>query len=366
MTKHTPLSEIGEVGLIELIKERFAGMVGGNLIAGAGDDAAVLKTGGDKVMVVTMDLMIEGIHFDLVYTPLKWLGYKLANINFSDIYAMNCFPSYFMVGMALTGKYSVEMVEEFYEGVELACKKHNVQLIGGDTVSGIRGSAFCGVAIGECNEGDVVYRSGAQPDDILLVTGELGSAYAGILVLEQEKIAHVRNPSYKPDLTPYEEVIKKALAPEARRDIISFLREKGIKPSAMMDISDGLSSDLMKMCRASHKGAKIFEDKIPVNRIATAVCNRFNMDIMNAALHGGEDYELLIAMRPSQYEKLKESGKFYPVGFITEEKNVVLVNNIGQEIKLRALGWDAFKDSTIWEPIKRRKEINEGGQSMGN
>lgn len=349
MGKFTPISSIGEHRLIEIFKNKFSKILKNEVICGIGDDAAVINQGNGEVSLVTTDFMIEGVHFDIVYTNLKYLGYKLAVVNFSDIYAMNGTPLYFLLGIGVTSKFSVEMIEEFMEGVYLACQNYNVSLIGGDSTSAVRNSAFYGVCIGKAHQNEVVYRKGAQENDVIAVTGELGSAYAGLLILEKEKIAHVRDPSYNPDLSAFAPLIKKILMPNARKDVIEEMKKKQIKPTSMIDISDSLTISLSLICRESGVGAKIFEDKIPVERLATEVCAKFNLDIINAALYGGEDYELLMTFRPDEFQKVRDLPFIHPIGFITKDPKIYLINNLGNYIEITPAGWDPFLINTMYD-----------------
>jgi thiamine-monophosphate kinase len=340
--KPTELSKLGEFGLIDeltrMIESRHPGTV-----KGIGDDAAVTDAGGKKILIST-DLLVEGVHFDLVYTPLKHLGYKAAVVNFSDIAAMNAYPAQITVGMAVSSKFSVEALSEIYEGIRLACQRYNVDLIGGDTTSSVSGLMLALTVIGYAEESDIVYRSGAEENDLLCVSGDLGAAYAGLLLLEREKTVFKADPGVQPDLEGYDYILSRQLKPEARTDVVSVLREKGIRPTSMIDISDGLASETLHLCRNSNKGALLYPEKFPIDPQTVAIGEAFKMDPTTMALNGGEDYELLFTVKQSDYEVVKAINGLSIIGHITEAAGGIhLVQGDGSLVPVTAQGWDSFK-----------------------
>jgi thiamine-monophosphate kinase len=311
---------------------------------GVGDDAAVLSYENKKVLVTT-DLLLEGIHFDLVYVPIMHLGYKAAVVNFSDIYAMNGTPKQITVSIGVSKRFSVEDLEQLYAGIQLACDKYGVDLIGGDTSASLTGLAISITCIGEADEDKIVYRSGAKSTDLICVTGDLGSAYMGLQLLEREKVVFAANDEAQPDFEERDYILKRQLKPEARKDIIELLRDKGIVPTAMMDISDGLSSELMHICSQSNVGCRIYEDKIPINYQAVVMAEELNMSIVTAALNGGEDYELLFTVSLEDYDKIVPLEGIAIVGHTTKpELGLQLVGREGEEIELRAQGWNSLSE----------------------
>lgn len=340
--KYTPVSALGEFGLIDKLTKDFT-PVNPTTLKGIGDDAAVLNY-GDKKTVVTTDLLVEGIHFDLAYTPLKHLGYKSVIVNLSDVYAMNAEPKQITVSLAISSRFTVEALEELYEGIKLACKKYGVDLIGGDTTSSITGLVISVTAIGEANEEDLVYRNGAKPGDLLVATGDLGAAYLGLQILEREKQIYLEHPEIQPELENAQYLIERHLKPEARKDVIKFLKEAGLKPTSMIDLSDGLSSDIMHICRQSGTGCEINEGAVPVSEDAYNMAIKFNLDPITCALNGGEDYELLFTISPEDETKIGGEEAFSIIGQITEkEKGCVMVSNAGNRHALKAQGWNHFE-----------------------
>ena len=339
--QRTEISTYGEFGLIKHLTEKFK-IGNASTLKGVGDDAAVLEYDNKKVLVTT-DLLLEGIHFDLVYVPLMHLGYKAAVVNFSDIYAMNGTPKQMTVSLGISKRFSVEDLDQFYAGIELACKKYGVDLIGGDTSASLTGLAISVTCIGEGEEGKITYRNGAGQTDLICVTGDLGSAYMGLQLLEREKIVFAGNDEAQPDFEGKDYILQRQLKPEARKDIVELLKEKGIVPTAMMDISDGLSSELMHICSQSNAGCRVYEDKIPINYQAVVMAEELNMNIVTAALNGGEDYELLFTVSLEDYEKIVTLESVAIVGHMTKpELGLNLVGREGEEIQLQAQGWNSL------------------------
>jgi len=342
-TKATKLSSLGEFGLIEHLSKDIV-YKQPSTIKGIGDDAAVIDSTGEK-MVITTDLLLEGIHFDLTYTPLKHLGYKAVVVNLSDVYAMNAQPRQITVSLGLSSKMSLEAVEELYEGMFLACEKYNVDMVGGDTSTSLTGLTICITAIGAVVHDKVVYRNGAKPNDLICVTGDLGAAFMGLQLLEREKIAHANNPSVQPDFSGKDYILERQLKPEARKDIVEFLDKIGVVPTSMIDISDGLSSEVLHICRQSETGCRLYEEKIPIDTTTTIMAEELNINPLVTALNGGEDYELLFTISLADYDKFKghPEVKIYAVGHITDaSKGCALITTSGQEVELKAQGWSNF------------------------
>lgn len=337
----TPLSELGEFGLIRYLTDSVQ-LKNKSSVKGVGDDAAVLSF-KDKQVLVTTDLLVEGVHFDLAYVPLKHLGYKAVMVNLSDVYAMNGTATQITVSLALSNRFPLEAVEELYAGIHLACKNYAVDLVGGDTTSSNRGLIISITAIGEANAGEVVYRNGAKPTNLLVVSGDLGAAYLGLQVLEREKQVFEVNPNAQPDLSNYTYLIERQLKPEARRDIPKLLKDLGVKPTAMIDISDGLSSEIIHICTQSKAGCQLYENKIPLDPQVIATCEEFKIDSTTVALSGGEDYELLFTIALDDYDKIKGNPNLTVIGHIVEEKEGMhLITRANQQIELTAQGWNAF------------------------
>lgn len=339
--KEKTLESLGEFGLIEHLTGEIK-IKNDSTILGVGDDAAVLDYQG-KQMIITTDLLLQGIHFDLVYTPMVHLGYKAVMVNLSDVYAMNATPKQITVSIGVSSKITLPIIEELYEGIKMACDKHNVDLIGGDTSTSLTGLTISITAIGEANKEDIVYRNGAKPNDLICVSGDLGAAYMGLQVLEREKRVHQSNAEVQPDLSGYDYILERQLKPEARKDVIDFLKTIGVKPTAMIDISDGLSSEIMHICRQSNTGCRIYENKIPIDHATSLFAEEINMNPTIAALNGGEDYELLFTISIEDYAKFNQETdlKIYTIGHITEEsKGQYLVTNGDEEVELQAQGWN--------------------------
>lgn len=341
--QRTEISKYGEFGLIKHLTEKFK-IENSSTIKGIGDDAAVLNFENKKVLVTT-DLLLEGIHFDLIYAPLKHLGYKAAVVNFSDIYAMNGQPKQMTVSLGVSKRFSVEDLEELYAGMELACKKYGVDLIGGDTSASLTGLCISITCIGEGEDGKIVYRNGANQTDLICVSGDLGSAYMGLQLLEREKMVFQGNSEVQPDFEGKDYILQRQLKPEARKDIVESLNKAGIVPTSMMDISDGLSSELMHICSQSNTGCRIYEDKIPINYQAAVMAEELNMNIVTAALNGGEDYELLFTVSLDDYDKIVALEGVGIVGHMTKpELGLNLVGREGEEIQLQAQGWNSLNE----------------------
>jgi thiamine-monophosphate kinase len=337
----TSLAELGEFGLIKHLTQNF-GIQHKSTIKGVGDDAAVLEI-KDKSILVTTDLLVEGVHFDLSYMPLKHLGYKAVVVNVSDIYAMNGIATQITVSIAVSNRFTLEAVEELYEGIHLACKTYGVDLVGGDTTSSTTGLLISITAIGEAIKEDIVYRNTAKPNDLLVVTGDLGAAYLGLQVLEREKRVFEVNPNSQPDLTNYTYLIEKQLKPEARKDMVELLAALKVKPTAMIDISDGLSSEILHICTQSNVGCNLYEEKIPLDPQVISTCEEFDLNSTTIALSGGEDYELLFTISQDDFPKIKGNPHLTVIGHITDESvGVNLVTRAGQQIKLTAQGWNAL------------------------
>jgi thiamine-monophosphate kinase len=336
------ISQLGEFGLIRHLTKDLV-IKNSSTIKGVGDDAAVLDFSGKRT-VVTTDLLAEGVHFNLVYTPLKHLGYKAAVVNFSDIYAMNAIPRQLFVSMAISGKFTVSMIEELYSGIRLACDKYNVDLAGGDTTSSFTGLTLSLTAIGEANDKDLVYRSGAGVHDLICVSGDLGGAYLGLQLLERERRLFEKEKNMQPVLEGYDYVLERQLKPEARKEITALLSELDVKPTAMIDISDGLSSEIMHICDQSGKGCKIYSDKIPIHTETRRVAREFDTDPAIAALNGGEDYELLFTVPVSLFDKVGNRPEWTIIGHITDKaEGLLMITPQGQAIALEAQGWNALK-----------------------
>ncbi|MCK9302293.1 MAG: thiamine-phosphate kinase [Bacteroidales bacterium] len=339
----TELKSLGEFKLIDHITEDFT-LNNKSSVYGVGDDCAVLSYPDKKVLVST-DLLVEGVHFDMVYTPLMHLGYKAAVVNFSDVYAMNGRPKQITVGIAVSNRFSVEAVKEIYAGIKQACKNYHVDMVGGDTTSSISGLFISITVIGEVDENNIVYRNGAQNNDLICVSGNLGAAYMGMLVLEREKETWKGNPNMQPDLAGNEYVLQRFLRPEARFDIVEILAAKDVIPTSMIDISDGLASELHHICKQSKKGCNIYEDKLPVDPATILAAEDFNINPITAAMNGGEDYELLFTIKQSDYEKIKSIPQISIIGHITDNEGILsLITKDNVTIDIKAQGWDSFTE----------------------
>ena len=338
----TEISRLGEFGLIERLTKDFP-LRNVSSRRGAGDDAAILNFGGEDVLVTT-DLLLEGVHFDLRYVPLKHLGYKAAIVNFSDVYAMNGTPRQITVSLGISSRFTVEHIEELYAGIRLACEVYGVDLVGGDTSASVTGLVISVTCIGEAKADEVVRRSGAKPTDLICVSGDLGAAYMGLQLLEREnKVAAGSGRDFQPDFAGKEYILERQLKPEARKDIVAILREKGILPTAMMDVSDGLSSELLHICKASNVGCRVYEDRIPIDYQTAVMAEEFNMNLVTAAMNGGEDYELLFTVPLTDKEKIETINGVRMIGYVTKpELGAAMVTRDGSEIPVKAQGWNAF------------------------
>jgi thiamine-monophosphate kinase len=338
----TPISDLGEFGLIERLTNKIK-LKNSSTLKGIGDDAAVLEY-TNKQIVVTTDLLTEGVHFNLMYVPLKHLGYKSIVVNLSDVAAMNATPKQVTVSLAISSKFSVEAIEELYEGIYLACEKYGVDLVGGDTTSSLTGLTISVTAIGEANKEDLVFRSGAKKNDLICITGDLGGAYMGLQLLERENEVFKVNNKLQPQLAGHDYILARQLKPEARTDMKQIFEDLKIKPTSMIDISDGLSSEIKHICKESHVGAKIYEDKIMLDNDTKNMALEFNINPLVTALNGGEDYELLFTVPMEEFEKIKIHPDITIIGHIVEEsEGTVLVTNAGSEIELTAQGWNPLK-----------------------
>lgn len=336
--EYTDLSTLGEFGLIERIASKTK-TNNSSTVLGIGDDAAIIKN--DKQVLVTTDLLLQGIHFDLTYTPLMHLGYKAAIVNFSDIYAMNGKPTQITVSLGLSKKFSIEMVDELYAGIQLACDGHDVDIIGGDTSASLTGLTISVTCIGEADKDKVVTRSGAKENDLVCVTGDLGGAYMGLQLLEREKKVLVGNEGLKPDLDGYDYILQRQLKPEARKDIIELLAQKDILPTSMIDVSDGLSSELIHLCKKSDVGCRIYEDRIPIDYQTAKMAEEFNLNLVTAALNGGEDYELLFTIPLEDHDKIIQFREVKIIGHVAKKDlgAAMIARGSEQEIPLVAQGW---------------------------
>jgi len=339
----TSISELGEFGLINHLTKNFK-IQHKSTIKGVGDDAAVLEI-KDKQMIVTTDFLVEGVHFDLSYMPLKHLGYKAVMANLSDIYAMNGTASQITVSIAVSNRFTLEAIEELYAGIQLACNAYKIDLVGGDTTSSTTGLLISITAIGSAKKEAIVYRNTAKPNDLLVVSGDLGAAYLGLQVLEREKRVFEVNPNSQPDLTDYSYLIERQLKPEARKDIIQILKDLKVKPTSMIDISDGLSSEILHLCTQSKVGCDLYEDKIPLDPQVISTCEEFDLNSTTIALSGGEDYELLFTISQEDFSKIKGNPHLTVIGHITKESNGAnLVTRANQQVKLTAQGWNAMRN----------------------
>lgn len=339
----TELDELGEFGLIDQLTQDFP-LRNESSMKGVGDDAAVINHEGFRTLV-SVDMLVEGVHFDMTYTPLKHLGYKAAVTNFSDIYAMNGTPTQIVVGLGVSNRYSVEALDELYAGIRLACERYNVDMVGGDTTSSKTGLVISITVIGKAKEDDIVYRSGAKKNDLLCVSGDLGGAYIGLLILEREKAEFLANPNMQPKLDGLDYVLERQLKPEARKDIVAQLKDLGIKPTSMIDISDGLASEILHLCKESGVGCQLYEDKIPLDPSTDRLAKEFNIVPSIAALNGGEDYELLFTIDQKDYEKIKEIYTDVSIiGYMTDDKGIAeLITPDNHVIPLKAQGWDHMR-----------------------
>ena len=339
----TEIATLGEFGLIKHLTEDIK-LQNPETIYGVGDDAAVINVSNQQTLITT-DMLMEGVHFDLVYTPLKHLGYKAAISNFSDIYAMNGTPKQITVSIAVSKRFCIEDLEQLYDGLKLACQVHNVDLIGGDTTSSVTGLAISITCIGVADKDQIVYRNGAKETDLICVTGDLGAAYMGLQLLEREKAVFQGEKEVNPDFTGKEYLLERQLKPEARKDIIEALAKDGILPTAMMDVSDGLSSELMHICSQSKVGCRVYEERIPIDYQTAVMAEELNMNVSTCALNGGEDYELLFTVPLTMHDKVSTIKGVKVIGYITkQELGCALITRDNQEFELKAQGWNPLKE----------------------
>ena len=340
--QRTSISDLGEFGLIDHLTKHFK-INQKSTVKGIGDDAAVFEF-KDKQVVLTTDLLIEGVHFDLSYMPLKHLGYKAVMVNLSDVYAMNAMATQITVSIAVSNRFPLEALEELYAGIHLAAKNYNVDVVGGDTTSSVTGLVISISAIGVSNPRNIVFRSGAKPNDLLVLTGDIGGAYMGLQVLEREKQVFKVNPNNQPDLETYTYIIERQLKPEARKDIVELLEALEVRPTSMIDISDGLSSEIIHLCKNSQVGCDLYENKIPLDPVVISTCEEFDLDSTTVALNGGEDYELLMTISQNDYPKIKANPNLTVIGHMTEESaGMHLVTRANTKIPLKARGWNMFE-----------------------
>lgn len=348
------ISQLGEFGLIDRLTKELP-VVNASTLKGVGDDCAVLRN-RDTDILVTTDLLLEGVHFDLTYVPLKHLGYKSAVVNFSDVYAMNGTPRQITVSLGISSRFTVEHIEELYSGIRLACEIYGVDLVGGDTTSSRQGLVISITCIGEAEADKIVSRSGAKDTDLICVSGDLGAAYMGLQLLEREKVASAGQKDFVPNFGGKEYIVERQLKPEARRDIVRELAEAGIVPTAMMDISDGLSSELMHICKASDVGCRVFEERIPIDYQTAVMAEELGMNVVTAALNGGEDYELLFTVPLTDHDKVKELKGVHVIGYVTKpELGCAMITRDGAEFPLRAQGWNPLADGNEDKSLKVEK-----------
>lgn len=342
MSERTEIASLGEFGLIDHLTRNFE-INSASTIVSVGDDAAVIDHFG-KQTVITTDLLVEGIHFDMMYTPLKHLGYKSVIVNLSDVYAMNAKPTHITISIAFSNRFSVEALDEFYEGVYAACEKYNVDLIGGDTSASQKGFIISVTAIGEVTPDKFVKRSTAQIGDLVCVTGDVGGAFLGLTLLEREKRIFMENPKVQPDLEGEDYIVGRMLKPEARKDIIEFFAANEIMPTAMMDVSDGISSEILHICKQSNVGCRIVEDKLPIEEATRSAAFKFGLDPTVCALNGGEDYELIFTLKQEDYDKITLNEEISVIGYITDiEEGTKFLSKGGNTFDITAQGWNAFK-----------------------
>ena len=341
--KKTDVNELGEFGLIDRLTKNVDQKVDSTEF-GIGDDAAVITVSDDTSLLVSTDMLIEGVHFNLMYMPLKHLGYKAVAVNVSDICAMNGVAEQITVSIAVSSRFPIEALEELYDGINTACQMYNVDLIGGDTTTSLTGLTISITAIGRAKKKEISYRSGANEFDLLVVTGDLGAAFVGLQVLEREKEVFKANPNIQPDLDGHDYIMERQLKPEARIDVIRFLKELNVVPSAMIDISDGLASEIMHLCKASKVGCRVYDEKLPIDVKTSMTAIEFNLDPVTCALNGGEDYELLFTVKQDDFAKIKGNPHMTVIGHVTDQTDgMYYVDKNGAVIELRAQGWDHFK-----------------------
>jgi len=342
MEERTEIANLGEFGLIDHLTKNIE-IQNASTILGVGDDAAVIDHFG-KQTVITTDLLLEGVHFDLMYTPLKHLGYKAVVVNLSDVYAMNATPTQITLSIGISNRFSVEALNEFYEGVYFACEKYGVDLIGGDTSSSLKGLVISVTAIGEVTPNAFVKRSTAQKGDLICVSGELGGAYLGLTLMEREKKIYQENPQIQPDLENESYIVGRLLKPEARKDIIEFFEKNNIVPTSMMDVSDGISSEILHLCKQSNLGAVVYEEKLPIADDSRKAAYKFGLDPTVCALNGGEDYELIFTLKQEDYEKITLNEEISVIGYMADlEEGIKLHTKGGNQFNITAQGWNAFQ-----------------------
>lgn len=340
--KQTEISDLGEFGLIDRLTKDFP-IRNVSTVKGVGDDAAILNF-GDQDVLVTTDLLLEGIHFDLRYVPLKHLGYKSAIVNFSDIYAMGGTPKQITVSLGVSSRFTIEHMDALYDGIRTACDIYGVDLVGGDTSASVTGLVISITCIGVCEKGEAIRRDGAKPTDLICVSGDLGAAFMGLQLLEREnKVSASAGKDFQPDFAGKEYILERQLKPEARKDIIKLLKENGIKPTSMMDVSDGLSSELLHICKDSNVGCRVYEDKIPIDYQTAVMAEELNMSLITAAMNGGEDYELLFTVPLTEHDRIENIKGVRMIGYVTDPQlGCAMVTRDGQEFPLKAQGWNAF------------------------
>lgn len=341
----TPISTLGEFGLIKHLTQFFP-VENASTELGVGDDAAIINAEGKKVLVST-DMFTEGVHFNLGYTPLKHLGYKVVVAGISDIAAMNAFPTQIMISVAVSNRFPVEALEEIYAGVQLACRRYKVDLVGGDTTSSQTGLVINVTAVGLESSENIINRNGVKPNDLLVVTGDLGGAYMGLQILEREHSVYLKNPNMQPEMEGYDYILERQLKPEARTDIKGILEELGVKPTSMIDVSDGLASEVLHLSDRSKVGFRIYEEKIPMDELTISTADEFNLNPVMTALNGGEDYELLFTISQSDFDKIKNNPDFTIIGHAVEEEqgNYLVLRGSNELAELTAQGWDAYLKS---------------------
>lgn len=357
----TEISSLGEFGLIDRLTRDFP-LVNESSTLGVGDDAAIISVPADKEILVTTDLLLEGIHFDVRYVPLMHLGYKAAVVNFSDVYAMNGTPKQITVSIGVSSRFTVEHIDAVYAGIRLACEAYGVDLVGGDTSASVTGLVISVTCIGEVEKGKAVKRSGAKETNLICVSGDLGAAYMGLQLLERENAvaAQSGDPNFQPNFAGKEYILQRQLRPEARKDIIEELRKAGITPTSMMDVSDGLSSELLHICKASHVGCRVYEDRIPIDYQTAIMAEELNMNLVTAAMNGGEDYELLFTVPLTDKEKVEHLPGVKMIGYITAPSlGAALVTRDGNEIPIRAQGWNAFSNPAATEEVEEESVVSE-------
>jgi thiamine-monophosphate kinase len=342
-SERTEISELGEFGLINHLSQHIKTNNSTTLL-GIGDDAAVIDIGNDTVQLISTDMLVEGVHFDLSYLPLKYLGYKAVAVNVSDICAMNGIAEQIVVSLAISNRFPVEALEELYEGINLACSNYKVDLVGGDTTTSLSGLVINITVIGRALKKEVVYRSGAKTHDLIVVTGDLGGAYMGLQILEREKKIFKENPTIQPDLDGHDYILQRQMKPDARVDVIKYLKELNVLPTSMIDISDGLASELMHICTQSATGCHVYDEKIPIDAQTSIAAIDFELDPSTCALNGGEDYELLFTIHQSDYDKIKGNPHMTVIGHITDSLDgKYFIDKQGSAIELKAQGWQHFK-----------------------